>query len=286
MNRTKLWTLLGLALGILIIAIAFTEKAPQRKRGDIHYTVSQRWELPTQLREISGIDWLDEDRVAAVQDENGLIFIYNLKDKGVEEIIEFAGSGDYEGIAVANTDAYVLRSDGLLYEVAEFRSSGRTVKTYETFFTAEQDVETLEFDPDGNRLLLAPKAYDQNSENYKGIYAFSLNTKKMQSGFVFKIEMTDKVLKRFRQNKLHKTFRPSDMAINPVNGLMYLIEGTKPKLLIMNSDGSLKSAHVLDNRLFPQPEGITFSPDGRLFISSEGKNGNNASISEMKLTEN
>ncbi len=283
MNKIKLWTILGLSLGFMVIIVAFTDMAPQRNQGDIHYTVSQRWELPSHLSEISGIAWLEDGKMAAVQDEEGIIFIYNLKDKKIEEKIEFGGPGDYEGIAVNKTDAYVLRSDGVLFEVTDFRDADRKVKSYCTFFTEEQDMETLEWDADGNRLLIVPKAFDQNTERYKGIYAFSLDTKKMQPEPIYKIDMADKTLKRFRKNDLYKTFRPSDMAINPVTGEIYLIEGTKPKLLIMDADGNLKNAYALDKNLFPQPEGITFSSDGTLYISSEGKKDAKATISEMEL---
>ncbi len=283
MNKTKLWTVIGLAVGFMVIVVAFTNMVPERIRSDIHYTISQRWELPSHLLEISGIDWLEDDKMVAVQDEEGIIFIYNLKDKKIEEKIEFGGPGDYEGIAVNTKDAYVLRSDGVIFEVTDFRHADRAVTSYKTFFTAEQDMESLEWDTDGNRLLIVPKAFDQNSDQYKGIYAFSLDTKEMHRDPIYKISMTDKILKRFRKNELHKTFRPSDMAINPTNGDIYFLEGTRPKLLIMDADGNLKNAYGLDKSLFPQPEGITFSPDGTLYISSEGKKSVKATISEMKL---
>jgi len=282
-NKTKVWTVIGLAVGFLVIVVAFTNMVPERTRGDIHYTISQRWELPSHLVEISGIDWLEDDKIVAVQDEEGIIFIYNLNDKKIEEKIEFGGPGDYEGIAVNTKDAYVLRSDGVIFEVTDFRDAERTVTSYKTFFTAEQDMESLEWDPDGNRLLIVPKAFDQNSDQYKGIYAFSLHTKEMQPDPIYKIYMADKILKRFRKNELNKTFRPSDMAINPTNGDIYFLEGTNPKLLIMDADGKLKNAYGLDKRLFRQPEGITFSPDGILYISSEGNKNTKATLSKMEL---
>lgn len=284
MNKTKLWTLLGLSLGLIVIVAAFTDMAPQRNQGDVHYTISQRWELPSHLREISGIDWLEEGKIAAVQDEEGIIFIYNLMDKNIEKKIEFADSGDYEGIAVSTADAYVLRSDGVIFEITDFRDADRTIISFGTNFTAAQEMESLEWDADNNRLLIAPKTFDQNSEEYKGIYAFSLDSKEMQTDPIHKISMTDKALKRFRKNELYKTFRPSDMAINPTNGDIFLLEGTKPRLLIMDAEGNLKNAYALNRKLFPQPEGITFSPDGKLYISSEGKKDAKASISEMELT--
>src|SRR5687767_14523227 len=81
--------------------------------------VSETWEMPAVLTEISGITWYAENKIAAVQDESGVIFIYNLLEKKVEKEIPFAGKGDYEGIAMVKNIFYVLRSDGTVIEVSE-----------------------------------------------------------------------------------------------------------------------------------------------------------------------
>jgi hypothetical protein len=42
-------------------------------------------------------------------------------------------------------------------------------------------------------------------------------------------------------------------------------------LLILDKAGSIKELYQLDQNEFSQPEGISFSPTGDLFISNEGK---------------
>jgi uncharacterized protein YjiK len=283
MDRTKLWTLIGLTFGGIVIFFGFMEMAPQRKKGDLAYTITERWELPYELMEISGIAWLEDGKMAAVQDEDGILYMYDLKDKKIGEEIEFAGAGDYEGLAVHNGDAYVLRSDGTLFEITNFRNADRAVKIHKTPFKDSNNMESLEWDAKGNRLLIAPKDYDLNTDRIKGIYAFSLDTKTMLPDPIFSIDMGDRALKRFRNNSLYKTFRPSDLAVHPKTGELFVLDGSKPKLLIMDADGNINNAYSLDKKVFPQPEGITFGPDGTLYISSEGKKGAKGTITQLEL---
>ena len=65
---------------------------------------------------------------------------------------------------------------------------------------------------------------------------------------------------------------PSDIAIHPVNGDMYIIDGRNSQLLVTNMSGGVKKLYQLNVKEFPQPEGIAFNPAGELFISNEGRN--------------
>src|SRR5690554_4222760 len=70
--------------------------------------------LPEILHEVSGITMVDQNTVACVQDELGIVFFYNLEINKIERKIHFAKEGDFEGIAKADNDLYILRSDGQL----------------------------------------------------------------------------------------------------------------------------------------------------------------------------
>jgi len=104
----------------------------------------------------------------------------------------------------------------------------------------------------------------------------------MDSIPVININLEDKAFKNFKHKKIEKTFNPSDIAIHPKTQDIYVIEGKKPKLLILNSKGKLLKILELDKRKFAQPEGITFSDDGRLFISNEADS-ESANILELTL---
>ncbi len=283
MRKVRWITILAILMAAGMIFYAFREEVPLTKPQGVSYEVINRWDLPFDLLEISGIAYLDTDKIAAIQDEDGILYIYNLKTKEIEKKIHFEDAGDYEGVAVVGKNAYVLNSHGTIYEIKDFQTSDQAVATYKTPFTNKNNMESLTADATGEHLLLVPKYLDLNSERYKGIYSFSLASKKMAPDAIFKIDMESDILKKYRSKKSQKTFLPSDMAIHPKSGEMYVLEGTEPKLLILDTKGNPIHLYHLDKRMFPQPEGIAFGPDGRLYISSEGNKNVSGSITELQL---
>ncbi|QMU29344.1 SdiA-regulated domain-containing protein [Adhaeribacter radiodurans] len=233
--------------------------------------VTDKWDMPAILKEVSGIAYLGPDRFACVQDEAGIIFIYNTATSSIEKQITFGGSGDYEGITITGKSAYVVSSDGKLYEIEDLEQDEPNVKTYATSLTAEQNVEGLCYDKKQNRLLLAIKGAEVNDPDNKGIYAFDLQSKKLNSEPVYKINLRDPVFARLSSKKTNAIMQPSEINVHPVTGDIYVTEATKPKLLILDNSGEIKNLLILNSSEFSQPEGLTFSPTGDLFISNEGK---------------
>ncbi|WP_051941659.1 SdiA-regulated domain-containing protein [Maribacter forsetii] len=283
MAKIKFWTIAVIVLGMSFLFMNFRDWLPYDSADKVAYEISGRWELPAELREVSGISWMDENQIAAIQDEDGIIFIYDLEKKKVVEEIEFGGAGDYEGLAIEGDNAYVLESDGTITVITNFLNNDRKVTAYETKFSEKNNMESLWLDLPGNQLLVIPKDRDIDSDHMKGVYSFSLDDYKVAYEPVIQLDMDDEVLKHFREKKVYKNFRPSDIAIHPQTKEMYMLEGSKPKLLILDKNGKAKKGYSLDKKIFPQPEGITFSPSGDLYISSEGKNDGVGTITKLKL---
>lgn len=229
--------------------------------------ILQKWELPPELKEVSGIAYLDEQRFACIQDEEGTIFIFNRVANKIEKKIPFAGPGDFEGITVKGDVAYVIRADGKVYEV-HMKVGKNSAKEYSTPLTVEHNVEGLCYDKNNNRLLLAIKEDEPSNPGYKGIYAFDLSTKTMVKEPAFKIKQEDKLIKEAGDKK-NKSIMPSEIAIHPVTREIYITDGPQANLLLMDEAGNLRRLVELGKE-FPQPEGITFSPRGEIFISNEG----------------
>jgi len=135
----------------------------------VAYEIINEWQLPKELDEVSGIDWVGDNKLACIQDEDGIIFIFNLETSKVEKSIEFAGAGDYEDIRIVGKTAYVLRSDGEIFEVSDFLSGNSKTKTYSNFLTEKQNLESLAWDKNNKRLLLAIKDRELKDDNYKGV---------------------------------------------------------------------------------------------------------------------
>lgn len=242
--------------------------------------ITSKWDLPSELKEVSGIAYIDPDRFACIQDEEGTIFIYNRSANKIEKKIEFAGPGDYEGITLNGQTAYVVRADGRLYRV-DMNTGRSSVKEYKTPLTVEHNVEGLAFDKNNNRLLLAIKDEEPGGQDYKGIYAFDLATEKMNAEPVIKIDLSDPLLSGNEQKKKKKLVMPSSLGIHPLTRDIYITDGPKSRLVIMNPSGKILRMVEL-GKDFAQPEGISFSPGGEIFISNEGttKPGN---IIQVKL---
>ncbi|HSI68977.1 MAG TPA: SdiA-regulated domain-containing protein [Gillisia sp.] len=271
MNKiTKI--VLGIVAAVLLVAafIYFSFKSrpsTYEHPAAIKVEIIEKWELPMELEEVSGIAWIDDKRVAAIQDEDGIIFIYDLNSSGIEQEIPFGDRGDYEGITLVDSSAYVLRSDGVLFEVANFLSPFPITTEFQTGLQKNLDAEGLSYDPTGNRLLIAVKDY--KNDNFKPVFAFNLNTKKLEEEPALKIDFHDPVFLILDQRRNHKLMRPSEINIHPLTGEYYILEGVIPKLLILDARGKSKKLLVLDREQFPQAEGLTFSPNGDLYISNE-----------------
>jgi uncharacterized protein YjiK len=233
--------------------------------------VVKKWDLPKILQEISALTYLGNNRFACVQDEAGVIFIYNTTTAKIERQVTFGTTGDYEGLALVGKTAYVVRSDGKLFEVENIDTPSPRVTTYTTSLTAAHNVEGLAFDSRHHRLLLAIKGSEAGHKDYKGIYSFDLKTKTLSADPVLKLNLADPALSQGSGKQQQNVLQPSEIAVHPNTGDIYLAEATNPQLLVLSADGSIRSRYKLSSRTFVQPEGIAFGPGGELYISNEGK---------------
>jgi uncharacterized protein YjiK len=257
-------------------------KQEDAKAFDSSIKIVQKWDMPSDLKEISGIAYVGKNRFACVQDELGKIFIFNTATGEVEKEIQFAGSGDYEGITIVGETAYIMRADGKLFELKNYSSATPVLVEHDTHLTAKQDVEGLCYDEKNNRLLLAIKGREPNSKDYKGIYAFDLASKKIATTPAIKIDLTHNI---WSGTKSKNKIQPSDIDVHPVTGDVYIIDGPDSKLLVMGADGTKKKLYQLSNTDFPQPEGMAFNQAGELFISNEGRTGT-GNILKISFNEN
>src|SRR5690554_5486791 len=83
-----------------ILWFAYENPALNPRLKETSYTIIRKWDMPPELEEISAIHYLSESQMASVQDEKGIIFIYNLNTDLVEKTIDFVTEGDYEGLAI------------------------------------------------------------------------------------------------------------------------------------------------------------------------------------------
>lgn len=282
-NVISFFIIIGVLALVGALWLAYENPALNPRLQDQTYKIIRKWDMPVELEEISGINYIQDGRMACVQDEEGSIFIFDLNTDLVEKKINFGKSGDYEAIALVDSTAYVLESSGKLHVIKNYLYPTIEIESIQTPFSGKNNMESMTADSINNRLLLTVKDRDPNSKSFKGIYALDLETRQVSLDPIFKIPLNDPIFKsKSDKDDESNNYYPSEIAVNPIDGNIYVLEGKNPQLLIMDKNGKLLQLHTLNKEFFPQPEGMTFSPEGILFISNEGKDGK-ANILEVEL---
>lgn len=266
----------------------------ESKPFDLHYDFSSpdsNHSLPEILNEISGQTILNDSTIACVQDENGIIFLYDTKKNSIRQQITFAGDGDYEGICLVNEDLYVLRSDGVLYRVVKYASAFSTTEEYPTGIPADNS-EGLCYDSLENCLLIACKSRigdSKEDKDLRAVYEFDLATKKLSAEPVYElsvntaidfavahdIDLPTKEKKKGEEPNLK--FRMSAIGVHPVTRDLYILSATDHMLFIYNHEpgetgaAELLYMELLNETLFNKAEGISFYADGDVLITNEAQ---------------
>lgn len=243
--------------------------------------------LPDTLHEISGLTSISSTSVACIQDEHGIIFIYDVIRREITNYYFFHFKGDYEGIARIDKTLYILRSDGIIFKISDYESADFEMELYETGIPSSNN-EGLCYDPDNNRLLIACKdkigKKDENKDK-RFIYGFDLKTKKLAEVPVFSFDV--EVIRQFAMNhkidlpvKKNKKgdkkepvlkFRTSEICIQPITKKLFLLSADDHLLFIFDMKGKIENIEKLNPEKFIQAEGLTFFENGDMLISNEGK---------------
>lgn len=244
--------------------------------------------LPFELREISGLTDQSNSEIACVQDENGILFIYNLENDSIIHQYNFGKDGDYEGLTRVDSTYFILRSDATLIELSAPWDSTSIIETKLSIPTL--DNEGLCFDERDNRLLIAPKSKlgkGPDLKDSRAIYSIDLTTKKLNETPLFVINIAEieafanannlMLPQRLQKNSNDSIsalkFMPSSIAVHPRTDEIYIISAVDHTLAVFDKKGKIVSYMKLDEKLFNKPEGITFLENGDLIITNEGEFG-------------
>lgn len=250
------------------------------------------FDMPERLKEISGLSMTgDYSQIAAVNDEEGLIYILDKMTGEIVKEIDFWEKGDYEGLEIAGDDAWVIKSSGTLYLVKNYASDKREVLKFKSFLNKENDVEGLAFDAGRNSLLIGCKGKGMEGEENKlkkAIYEFSLSSLMVMNDPVYLLTLPDihdylqhagneehleKLQEIFSDEEEDMKFSPSGIAVHPITKDVYVTSSKGKMLLVLNQQSQILYLEKLDKEIHKQPEGICFDSDGTMFIANEGKDG-------------
>jgi uncharacterized protein YjiK len=235
--------------------------------------------LPIILKEVSGITVLDSSSVACVQDEIGTVFVVDMVSNKITGQLSFHSNGDYEGISRAENAIYVLRSDGVLFQVLHQGSSGSLKKIFSVGIPP-LDNEGLCYDRKNNRLLIVSKnnpGKDSDSKGKHPVYGFDLRMEILVSEPIFNFDLSS--IKKFASDNNIKPsdgdgkigFRPSAIGIHPITNRLYVLSAMEKMLFVFSMNGTIEHIEKLDQNIFNMPEGIAFFENGDMLISNEGR---------------
>lgn len=250
-------------------------------KKDFHYDLKnpeRTWELPSSLEEVSGNTWVDKNHLLLIDDRHPNLYLIKIDEKNamLEKTIPFQSDEkdkfDIEDVTIVDNVVYALWSHGILFKITDWNSNP-VIKEIPTFLSKENNTEGLCYDPVTKNLLIACKyasGITGAGKSTKAVYQFDMTTEKLEKNPFLTIHKKD-----FEKLVGHKlVFYPSAIAVHPVTHDIYLLSTRENKCMaVFNRAGILISFQFIDENLMPQPEGICFSPDGVLYISSEGKKG-------------
>lgn len=273
---------------VLLLIIVAMSIGAAKKGIDYNFNAPNlAYFLPDTLREISGLTLIDHETFACIQDENGIVFIYDLTKNEIRHQFDFHSNGDYEDIALVNKTIYVLRSDGTLYEIVDYTSPTSAINEFATGIPALNN-EGLCHDKKNNRLLIACKGKAAKGPEFKNkrfVFSFDLATKTLSKNPVFtfdnekikeyalqnNVPLAKKQKKNGLSEEVMLKFKTSAIGIHPKTKQLYLLSASDYLLFIFTPDGDILHIEKLNPVLFNKAEGITFFENGDLLITNEAQ---------------
>ncbi|HTE24471.1 hypothetical protein [Flavitalea sp.] len=222
--------------------------------------------LHKQLLEISGITYINNRTLSAINDEDGKIFRVDFGD-GKPSAINFGGEKDYEDIAVIDSSYYVMESNGNINVVPVNDPSNSRKITFKK--KSKIEFESLYYDKTTGKLVLLSKEQRMIQEAIVA-YSFDPLSEKFSSEpvYIISLRAVKKLMKDYSAE-----CKPSGASVHPVLNKLFVIASIGKVLMICSLKGEVEKVYSLNPDIFSQPEGICFSPEGDMFISNEGLQG-------------
>jgi uncharacterized protein YjiK len=232
----------------------------------------QQWKLPKSLREISGLAATADGRLFTHGDEKAEIHQIDYRDGKLVKSFSLGISsdsspvkGDFEGIAIRDSELYLITSNGVLYR-SQIGSDGSTMP-YQTFNTGAGslcEVEGLAYRPQTDMLLIACKEVRKvELEGKVVVLQWSPQTRRLEQDMSILLN----------QSSTGGRFSASGITVSPRNGNLLLISARQRRLLEVTPQAQVVAVLSLPmERYHRQTEGIEVTGSGILVLADEGGN--------------
>lgn len=262
---------------ILAIAISMSCKKhkPYKSPPGYDFAKPVMIELPGELNEISGIAYYPEDNsILAECDGKGCIYKISLSNLHKITKWKFGKGKDYEDMLVLDSAFYMLHSKGEIVKVTFDGTGNPKEESFSFADSTENEFEAEYYDSSSKNIVILCKKCAGEQATTVPSYAFDPKTGNSQ---LWKNLNLDAIAKELNQDKKVE-LKPSAMALHPVTGELYVVSSSDKAIVIADANYNARQIYHLDPKYFKQPEGITFTPRGDMFISNEGADIGNANI--------
>lgn len=292
----KITTLIFLLLGVAVIVVSayFAKKAKHKRHvadpaptDFFPYNVnspSKEFDLKKKLREISDLSYDPaSNSIWAVADEKGVLHRIHLPEGEPVDHFKFGKNGDYEGVEAIGDTLYAMESNGRITRILNATSDSPETEIFENPSLEDNDIEAFMYDPNLRKLVIGIKT-PKESKDARAFYAFDPVTAQLDEQPLFVISLSD-IQAFLRKNGLegdyyHRWLKkkadmpsPSASAIQPGTGHYFILCSVGKTLLVTQPNGEILQVVALDEDLHNQPEGLSFTPDGTMYISNEAGGG-------------
>jgi uncharacterized protein YjiK len=225
------------------------------------------WIMPPELREISGLVLTPDGRILAHDDEVSKIYAIDPRTGVLLKQFTLGSGirGDFESIAMAGNNIYLLESDGVLYQFQEGDDgAGVPYSVVDLHLKKQCEFESMVYQADSNWLVMPCKnAKDKSLEHNLVIYRWKLDGPQNSRLSMITIPFAQLI----GSNKW-KSLHPSDITIDPATGNFVMITSHEKALIEMTPTGDLVRSEPLPEG-HNQPEGIAITKDSILMVSDE-----------------
>ncbi len=259
-------------LAILLFSCA---RSQQEYKSPPGYDLSKPYiiHLPSELKEISGIAYYGKDNsLFAESDEKGCLYKIFLNKPTDIRKWKFSHKRDYEDIVLHDTTFYMLTHNGDIIALT-FVNDSLVAREHSFPKQGKNEFESLYFDDTQKKLVLVCKECEFDQKGTVGAFTLDLEQFEYNRSYTIDANSIDEIT-----GPVTKKFKPAAATINPVTGELYILSSINKLLVIAERNGTIKQVYHLNPSMFNQPEGLTFTPNGNLFISNEATEGRSATI--------